>query len=284
MHQNARQLSVTRPTAREGAVVRSRAVNDSGVVPGATARPPIVLKLAAVTALAAVAFAILGPVGTRQGLWGVGLGYPMFVAAAWLALAAALLALAAAWRTGRVWRAIGVMVLAALAAALPVRTWLATRSAPPIHDVTTDLDHPPDYVAVAKLRPAGANPVTYAGAAVAGQQRASYADLRPLVVVVPPERALALAADTARAEGWTILAQDLGFGRFGRLEATDTTMLFGRVDDIVVRIVPHQVGSRVDVRSSSRDDAADGGRNAQRIRRFLAFLAERARAEMPRNG
>jgi hypothetical protein len=177
------------------------------------------------------------------------------------------------------------MVLAALAAALPVRAWMAARGAPPIHDVTTDVEHPPDYVAVAKLRTAaGSNPAAYGGDPVARQQRAAYGDLRPLVVLVPPDRALALAADTARAQGWTILAQDLGFGRFGRLEATDTTMLFGRIDDIVVRIVPHEVGSRVDVRSSSRDDAADDGRNAQRIRRFLAFLAERARAELPRNG
>jgi fatty-acyl-CoA synthase len=98
-------------------------------------------------------------------------------------------------------------------------------------------------------------------------------------VTVPPARALALAGDTARAEGWTVLAQDLGFGDLGRLEATDATFLFGRLDDIVVRIVPHPAGSRVDVRSSARDDGEDGGRNADRIRRFLAYLAERAATE-----
>ena len=145
--------------------------------------------------------------------------------------------------------------------------------------MTTDLDNPPRYVAVAKLRVPPANSVDYGGEAVARHQRASYGDLRPLIVKAPPPRALAMAADTARAEGWTVLAQDIGFGDLGRLEATDTSFLFGRLDDIVVRIVPHPAGSRVDVRSSARDEGADDGRNARRIRRFLAFLAERAAAE-----
>jgi hypothetical protein len=259
-------------------------VSDQPAVPPSTASPRASFKASVLVVLAAVAAAILGPLGTRAQLWGLGVGSMVFYAAPLIALTAALLAIVAVSRTGRIWKALGVLLLAALAAAVPVRTWLAGRGAPPIHDVTTDLQHPPDYVAVAKLRVAGANPAAYGGDAVAGQQRLAYADLRPLVVLVPPERALALAADTARAQGWTILAQDIGFGSLGRLEATDTSMIFGRVDDIVVRIVPHELGSRVDVRSSSRDDTADAGRNAQRIRRFLAFLAERARAEIPRNG
>jgi hypothetical protein len=178
---------------------------------------------------------------------------------------------------------VAVVAVAVAAASAPARVWLAARGAPPIHDVTTDLDNPPRYVAVAKLRPSGSNPVAYAGEDVARHQRASYGDVRPLIVMAPPRRALALAADTARAEGWTVVAEDLGFGDLGRLEATDRTFWFGRIDDIVVRVLPHQAGSRVDVRSSCRDDAVDGGRNAQRIRRFLAFLAERARSEPPAN-
>jgi hypothetical protein len=182
---------------------------------------------------------------------------------------------------GSGWRRLaGAIAALAVAAALqPIRIWIAARNAPPIHDVTTDLDNPPRYVAVARLRVPPANAVAYGGEAVARQQRTSYGDLRPLIVQAPPPRVLALAADTARAEGWTVLAQDIGFGDLGRLEATDATFLFGRIDDIVVRVVPHPAGSRVDVRSSARDDDADAGRNATRVRRFLAFLAERAAAE-----
>jgi hypothetical protein len=248
-------------------------------------RPPLPLfTLATACAVAALAALFIAPLGTRAGLWGLGVGRPLFFGAAWLALAAGLLAVFAVWRSGRIVRSLAIVVIAAAAAAAPVRLWLSERGAPPIHDISTDLEHPPAYVAIARLRGAGTNAVAHGGAEVARRQSASYPDVRPLIVAAPPDRTLALAADTARAQGWTVVAQDLGFGNLGRLEATDATLWFGRVDDIVVRIVPHPVGSRVDVRSSTRDDAADGGRNAQRIRRFLAFLAERARAEEPRHG
>jgi hypothetical protein len=232
----------------------------------------------AVPALVAVLAAAFGPFATRAGVLSPAVGEGIFRAAIPLAAVALVLA-ALALRSGRVLRGIAVALVAIAAAALPARTWLAARTAPPIHDVTTDLDNPPRYVAVARLRVPPANTAEYGGEPVARQQRLAYADLRPLVVMAPPPRAMALAADTARAEGWTVLAQDIGFGDLGRLEATTATFLFGRVDDIVVRVVPHPAGSRVDVRASARDDAGDAGRNADRIRRFLAFLAERAAAE-----
>jgi hypothetical protein len=230
-------------------------------------------------AVLAAAAVVLGPVVARTGLAPSGVGEGIFRGALWLALVALMQAVPALWRSGRSLKRFGIVLLASAAAVLPLRTWLASRGAPPIHDVTTDLDNPPRFVAVARLRVPPANSSDYGGDAVARQQRASYADVRPLVVPAPPPRVLAMAVDTARAEGWTVLAQDIGFGDLGRLEATDRTFLFGRVDDIVVRIVPHLAGSRVDVRSSARDDGQDGGRNADRIRRFLAFLAERAAAE-----
>jgi hypothetical protein len=247
-----------------------------GPAPRAASKPsPSGLALATVAALAAV----IGPIGARTGILPPGAGEAIFRGAIPAAAIAVVLAVLAARRPGRRLRAVAAVLIAIAAAALPIRTWLAVRSAAPMHDVTTDLDNPPRYVAVGRLRVPPANPAEYAGEPVARQQRAFYGDLRPLVVTAPPARVLALAADTARAEGWAVLAQDIGFGDLARLEASDRTFLFGRVDDIVVRIVPHPAGSRVDVRSSARADAEDGGRNAERIRRFLAFLAERAAAE-----
>jgi hypothetical protein len=228
---------------------------------------------------AALVAVSLGPVGTRAGLWGFTIGHGLFSLALALALAAFALGVWTAWRGGRRVAGLVVALLALAVAAAPARDRQIAWQSPPIHDVSTDLDNPPRYVAVVTLRGADANPVAHAGDPVADQQRASYGDLRPLILTVPPRRVLALAADTARAEGWTVVAEDIGFGDFGRLEATDATFWFGRVDDIVVRVMPHEAGSRVDVRSSARDDAVDGGRNARRIRRFLAYLAERARAE-----
>lgn len=54
---------------------------------------------------------------------------------------------------------------------------------------------------------------------------------------------------------------------------TDTTLLFGFKDDIVIRITPAGSGSRVDVRSASRVGRSDLGVNAKRIREFLRGLA-----------
>ena len=70
--------------------------------------------------------------------------------------------------------------------------------------------------------------------------------------------------------GWEVVAvapEDL------RIEATDTTLLFGFKDDIVVRVTPSGNGSRVDVRSLSRVGKSDFGVNANRIRKFLRQLA-----------
>jgi hypothetical protein len=228
--------------------------------------------------LAAVVTLLIGAAGTRAGLWGYRVGSLLVNASVWFGLAAILLGGLAMARSRRIVGGVVVVIAAAAVIALPVRVWLASRGAPAIADVTTDPDNPPRFVAVARLR-AGSNPVAHGGPLVAAAQRAAYPDLRPLILMVAPRQALAMAADTARAEGWIIVGQDLGFGDLGRLEATDTSTWFGRTDDIVVRVLPHAAGSRVDVRSSARDDVRDGGRNARRVRRFLAYLAERAQAD-----
>ncbi len=71
---------------------------------------------------------------------------------------------------------------------------------------------------------------------------------------------------------WTIVAE---VPDEGRIEATDTTALFGFKDDIVVRVRPAGNGSRVDVRSVSRIGSSDVGTNARRIEAYL----DRLRAE-----
>ena len=70
--------------------------------------------------------------------------------------------------------------------------------------------------------------------------------------------------------GWDIVAvapQDF------RIEATDTTLLFGFKDDVVIRVSAASGGSRVDVRSLSRVGRSDFGVNANRIRKYFKQLA-----------
>ena len=148
------------------------------------------------------------------------------------------------------------------------------RRAPPIHDVTTDPEDPPAFVAVVARRAGARNPVEYAGPAVAAQQRAAYPDLAPLDLAAPPERVFPAVEAAARDLGWEIVA---AAPAEGRLEATATTAWFGFKDDVVVRVRAKGAGSRVDVRSLSRIGVGDLGVNAARIRAFL----ERMRATSP---
>ncbi|MCA3254647.1 MAG: DUF1499 domain-containing protein [Alphaproteobacteria bacterium] len=142
------------------------------------------------------------------------------------------------------------------------------RGVPPIHDITTDTQDPPQFVAVLPARGADSNPVDYKGAEIAALQTKAYPAVRTLVLDVPPAQAFQKALTAAGAMGWEVVA---AVPEQGRLEATATTAWFGFKDDVVVRIRPQDAGSRVDVRSTSRVGVSDVGANAKRI---LAFLDE----------
>ncbi len=165
--------------------------------------------------------------------------------------------------------AVTAIVIGLVALALPL-SWLRQASrVPRIHDITTDTDHPPEFVAVIPLRAGATNPVQYGGPAIAEQQHHGYADIMPLSLPVAPNQAFDRALASARRMGWEIVASDPASGR---IEATDTTRWFGFKDDIVIRIAAAPGGSRVDVRSLSRVGLSDVGTNAARIRNFLSAL------------
>lgn len=145
---------------------------------------------------------------------------------------------------------------------------LANGDLPRINDITTDPADPPDFHAIARLPPNRSRDLSYPPD-FAEQQRAAYPDVKPIELDVPPPTALARAETAARALGWTIVAKG-----DGHIEATDRSSTFGFVDDIVVRVQPTSRGSRVDVRSKSRDGRGDLGANAARIRAFAAQLAK----------
>jgi len=165
--------------------------------------------------------------------------------------------------------AVAALALALVAiGAIGVFAWTA-RGIPPIHDVTTDTDHPPQFVAVLPLRVDALNPVEYGGPKIAAQQHTAFADIAPLMLGVPPARAFDRALAAARTMGWEMVASD---PTAGRIEATDTTFWFGFKDDVVIRVTPEANGSRVDVRSLSRVGGGDIGTNAARIRKYLVAL------------
>jgi uncharacterized protein (DUF1499 family) len=230
--------------------------------------------LVLLTAVAAVLLLLGAPLGYRMGWWHFRTGLQgMQPWAAYVGLAAVALAIVAiaipkvreGWTLG---------LVAALAVGLatfyvPWQWQQRARSVPRIHDISTDTENPPPFVAVLPLRKDAENTAVYGGKEIAEQQRKGYPDIQPLLLDVPPQVAFTRARDTAESMGWTLVASN---PVEGRIEATDRTLWYGFKDDIVIRVAPSGGGSRVDVRSVSRVGRSDIGINAQRIRQFIAKL------------
>ena len=160
-------------------------------------------------------------------------------------------------------------IIGLTALAIPASMWMIAHRAPPIHDITTDTENPPKFVAIVKLRKDASNPVEYGGQQVAKLQRMAYPDIGPLIIDDSPARAFELAFETAQKMGWEIANADTDNGL---IEATATTFWFGFKDDVAIRITAQEHGSRIDVRSVSRVGISDIGTNAKRIRTFVKLL------------
>jgi uncharacterized protein (DUF1499 family) len=232
-----------------------------------------VARLALGLGIVAVLLLLVAGPGTRLGLWHFRTGFLVLRLGAYAGIAAAVLGLVALVRAPGRARAAGLaaLLLGLVAFGVPLWWMRAARSVPPIHDITTDTERPPAFVAVLPLRADAANPAEYGGPEIARQQREAYPDIVPLTLPLPPDAALARARAAAEALGWSVVAVD---GAAGRLEASDRTAWFGFVDDVVVRVEPAAEGSRVDVRSVSRVGKSDVGKNAARIREFLEKMRE----------
>lgn len=156
---------------------------------------------------------------------------------------------------------------------MPYRQLLLAQQLPAIHDITTDTNNPPAFVAMARVRVASPNPVMYDGPEVAVQQRHAYPDIRTQIIPHNPEAVFAEAMQVIEELGWSFAEANL---QQGRIEATVTSRWFGLKDDVVIRFAPIAPDSTVfDMRSKSRVGITDVGSNAQHIRDFTAALNRR---------
>lgn len=213
---------------------------------------------------------LVGAGGTRFGAWDYETGLQFaftaaFVAAAVLFVGAAVLVFAL--RTGRARQAFPIGAgLAASVLVLGVLGWqyhLAV-SRPYIHDISTDREDPPTFAQV-ELRGEDANPLDY-NRNIAHLQAVHYPHLNTIRSSLDQAESFARAAMVAEDLGWRVVyeARD-GSG----LQATATTFWFGFTDDVAIRILAHEDGSLVDLRSVSRVGVNDLGTNAARIERFI---------------
>jgi uncharacterized protein (DUF1499 family) len=214
--------------------------------------------------------------GYRWGWWGLRTAFTMLRWSAYGGVAAGVVSLAAliAASLGGARGAVGFaavgLVVSCVVVGMPWTQLRRARRVPRIHDITTDTEHPPAFVAVLPLRASAPNSADYGGPEVAAQQRSGYPDIQPALLDLPPGPAFQRALAAARKMGWAIVASD---STMGRIEATATTFWYGFKDDVVIRLTPSDHGTRVDVRSESRVGGSDIGTNARRIREYLRKLS-----------
>jgi uncharacterized protein (DUF1499 family) len=216
--------------------------------------------------LVAVIAMLLGPVFANLGLVRPLAGFAMFALGGIVGLVTGIVSLIRLARGRRLTLGGGLAAAAGI-----VFLALATRSAgsPRINDFTTDPVDPPAFTFAATLEPNVGRDLSYPQD-YAAIQRECCADLRPARLPVPPQAAYERAHRIAQSmPAWRITRADAAAGV---IEATATSRVFQFVDDVVIRVRPEGAGSRVDVRSKSRDGKGDVGANTARIRAYVAAL------------
>lgn len=152
---------------------------------------------------------------------------------------------------------------------MPYRQMLLVQRLPAIHDITTDVDDPPAFVTIARLRAASRNPVTYDSNTVA-LQRQAYPDIRTVLLPYAPHDVFAAALRAVDELGWRLAEAN---NEQGRIEATVTSRWFALKDDVVIRLRPAAGDmTEFDMRSKSRIGMSDAGDNARHIRRFIEAM------------
>lgn len=164
-----------------------------------------------------------------------------------------------------------------VASTIPLALVLATVGlsgfrAPPIHDISTDVNEPPLFLFAPRYRTASDNALAYGGDELIEQQKKAYPDLKTLYLSGTSEQAVIAVQSVIENLGWQLLG-NTDEGR--HIEASDSTLIMGFTDDIVIRIRPLNEGVLVDLRSASRVGVTDLGANAKRIRRFVSLLKKR---------
>ena len=250
----------------------------------------VVGRLAFAAFAAALAIGLAASFGTRWGWWNYRVGlyaiypYSLYFGAAALLLGSAWVVMALALNKATALRYGLTGFLGALVVlVVPFSYYTRSLGKPPIHDISTDVEHPPDFVALVLQRQGATNPPGYDGdkrVSMDGKnyttrqlQKKYYEDIHTVGQLMPPERLFNKALSTARAMGWTIIAVDPDDGR---IEATYTGFFFGFVSDIVIRVKPSGLGARLDIRAKSRVGDADGGSNAELIRAYVKKLTSPA--------
>jgi len=151
--------------------------------------------------------------------------------------------------------------------------------APPVHDVTTDPEDPPTFVALAANSPHfdAEAMIDYRGEhnTVSYALHEYYPDItKPLAIILvgknPTGKMFWRCFNAAKRMGWRIVDFN---EKEGRIEAVATSFWFGRPTDIVVRVrAAGTMGARFDMRAASEKGERDFGHNLALIKAYRATL------------
>jgi Protein of unknown function (DUF1499) len=231
--------------------------------------------------------------GTRLGFWDYDTGLTILAPAVVLALIGSLAGLV--WISSALrrndsqgWR-YGVLGLAGslITAFIPLNQLRLYVISPPIHDISTDVEYAPPFIALLPLRAGATNGPDYDGMKlvqydgrkthVAALQKKAYPDIKSYSDLlnpsadpnIDPKKVLFWHAfETAkRMSGWDIVSFD---EKTGMIEAAATSPWFGLTSDVAIRVKPAgRLGARLDIRSKSRIGENDMGMNAAIVRDYL---------------
>ncbi len=234
--------------------------------------------LAFFDALLAIAMIAAGVIGAHFYRVAPFLGFQLFALGFLLSILGSFVGLLAIFLTRKPQQAAGrnralVGTAVCMLIALPlIAITLRGAKNPPINDITTDFDNPPEFVFAQKLQHEPNRDMKYDKAKYAGRQLAGYGPIGPLKERLAPAAAFARIAEVAKASRtWTITYTDPATNT---IEAVATSKLFHFNDDVVIQIRPTPDGeSLIEMRSKSRDGIGDQGVNARRIRGFFDRVA-----------
>lgn len=215
---------------------------------------------------------ILSGYGYQWGWWHFSFGFTIIPWGTGAAILGGLIAAIGLFRltekTTNFIRAGSLSIFFALAALVNIGYWYneVQQGYPPIHDITTDVEDPPAFDAIAPLRADAPNPVEYAGEETAETQQSFYPDLETITTPMSYEEAYDRALEAAREMPWELVDENKAEGR---IEAYEKLAWFGFIDDVVIRVDTTASGSKIDIRSKSRIGRGDLGVNAKRIRAYI---------------
>jgi hypothetical protein len=166
----------------------------------------------------------LSPVGYRLGWFGIPMALlrliPAALAACALGLALSLVAIARTPPGAGYGMPLAAIVVSIAISVIPVLGIVHARQVPGIHDITTDTETPPLFVALAAQRIASPNGLAYGGTEVAAQQKRAYPDVTTLHSKLAPDALFDRAQQAARDCGWELADANRGEGR---IEATSSS-------------------------------------------------------------